>query len=375
MFWKKPPKVAEPAASPAIPRASTEPSVDDVLDATAGVLRALGRHAFTVDEEDGASIGATFDRWAEHVLVAAPPGGDVPTATSGIEPVAGTRQWRQLVRWVTEHRKREQRFVARSTQDAREAIWSLVDGVAKACADHGKADSSLRAQATRLKAAAATDSIAELKREATAFADSTVQYLEAQTHRLEDQTRELRARLATMHTQLDEARREGGTDPLTKLANRGVFDATIVQQATLSSILGAPLSLVLVDIDHFKSVNDRYGHPAGDAVLRELADCLVRAFPRRSDLVARYGGEEFAIVLPGTEAKHALPLVERMSASIASRALDLGGGRIIRVTASAGLASLEGGASVTDLVAAADRRLYAAKRAGRNRVVDTDLAL
>ncbi len=372
MFWKKSPPA--PAARPPEARTASPASsaaVDDALDATAGVLRALGKHSFTVDEEPSESIARAFDRWAEHVLVAAPPDGEIDAKD---RPSSSAREWRRLVRWVGEHRKKEQIFVERSAKDAREAIWALVDGVGKACAEHGKADGTLRAQASRLKEAASKESISDLKREATSFADNIVQYLEAQNRRLEQQTNDLRERLARMHTQLDEAKREGGTDPLTKLSNRGVFDAALAQQVMLSSVVGTPLCLVMVDIDHFKSVNDRYGHPAGDAVLRAFADCMVRAFPRRSDLVARYGGEEFAILLPSTTWAQARPLVERMNDAIASRELPLGATGTIRVTASAGLATLQPNETAADLVAAADRRLYAAKRAGRNRFVDVDTA-
>ena len=369
MFWRKTAKGPEPAKAVAEPPpASGEISVDDVLDTAADILRALGKHAFSVGEEDKEVIGESFHRCAEHVLIAAPLD---KRADDKAPPATSRREWRRVVRIVTDHRKKEQAFVERSTKEAREAIWALVDSVGKACVEHGKADDKLRQQAARLGKAATTESITDLKREATAFASSVVHFLEQQNERLAVETRALRERLANLETQLDEAKKEGGTDPLTKLANRRVFDASLAQQVALATVTGRPVCLVMVDIDRFKSINDRHGHPAGDQVLREVADCLVRAFPRRTDLVARYGGEELAVVLPDTSPQNARALADRMVGLIRSREIDVGAAKL-KVTVSVGVAAHAVGDTPQELVERADRRLYAAKEAGRDRVVDAD---
>ena len=367
MFWRKASKTPEsptPAQAP-----ENDASLDDALDATADMLRALGRHAFPVGEEDAGSITKAFERCAEHVLVVAPL--DASSRAEEAPPPSARRQWRRVVRFVADHRKKEQAYVERSTKEAREAIWALVDGLGRACVEHGRADQTLRSQAARLGQATAAESLSDIKREATAFAATVVAFLEQQNQRLDEQTRELRDRLARLETQLDEARQEGGTDALTRLANRRVFDATLAQQVALATVTGRPLSLVLFDIDHFKAVNDRHGHPAGDKVLREIADCAVRAFPRRTDLVARYGGEEFAVVLPDTACSSARMLAERMLAAVRSHVVDIGGPRI-SVTVSAGVAGYTFGDGAADLVGVADRRLYVAKETGRDRAVEND---
>jgi diguanylate cyclase (GGDEF)-like protein len=371
MFWRKAAKGPEPTKAVEEPLTSGEVSVDDVLDAAADILRALGKHAFTVGEEDKSLIAESFERCAEHVLIAAPL--DKRADDKSPPPQTSRREWRRVVRFVADHRKKEQTFVERSTKEAREAIWALVDSVGRACVEHGKADEKLRSQAARLGKAATTESITELKREATEFASSVVQFLEEQNQRLTVETRTLRERLANLETQLDEAKKEGGTDPLTKLANRRVFDATLAQQAALATVTTRPLSLVMIDIDRFKTINDKHGHPAGDLVLREIADCLVRAFPRRTDLVARYGGEELAVVLPDTSPQNARALAERMVTLIRSREIDVGSAKL-KVTVSVGLAVHAAGEAPTDLLERADRRLYAAKEAGRDRIVDCEPA-
>ncbi len=362
MFWRKTPSV-EPAPAPPPAAAASNEDLEEAIDGAGSILRALSKHAFAVDEETKESIAASFERFASHVLVLAPLEGQ--KTTDGKAP---RRHWPSVVRFVTDRRKREQAFVERTTKEAREAIQALVEGVGRACLEHGRVDAPLRAQATRLRDAAATDSISDLKREATEFASTVVEYLEAQNQRLSEQTRDLRERLSKLEVELDDARKEGGTDPLTKLANRRTFDTTIERQITYTTVLGRPLCLVMVDIDRFKSINDRHGHPVGDQVICAVSNCLAKAFPRRSDLVARYGGEEFACVLPETSLENARTLAERMTAAIRGLTIETASERF-KVTVSAGVTVLGSGEGVAELVARADQALYAAKEGGRDRVV------
>lgn len=168
---------------------------------------------------------------------------------------------------------------------------------------------------------------------------------------------------------LQVTRRMAEVDGLTGLCNRRHFQVLLAREIERALASGAPLSLVLADVDHFKQVNDRYGHPAGDAALQHVARILSRR-PRRSDVVARYGGEEFAVLLPGTAAKAAQALVEEMRGEIERAPAAIAPGTPpIAITASFGVATLpDHGARESDLVASADRALYRAKQAGRNRV-------
>ena len=127
--------------------------------------------------------------------------------------------------------------------------------------------------------------------------------------------------------------------------------------------------LAVVDIDHFKSVNDTHGHPAGDAVLRRVAQRLSTQV-RTVDRIARYGGEEFALVLVQTDRRAALEVASRIVATVAAHPVPIDGGLELPLTVSAGLAVLPADAKhVEQLISAADRALYAAKKGGRNRVV------
>jgi diguanylate cyclase (GGDEF)-like protein len=162
---------------------------------------------------------------------------------------------------------------------------------------------------------------------------------------------------------LAQVRALAAADGLTGVANRRSFDSAVQAEASRSVRSGRPLSLVLFDVDHFKRLNDSYGHQAGDEALKRVAEVL-RTTVRNVDLVARYGGEEFVVLMPDTELPAAVQVAERIRAAIAAQATEP------RMTASLGVATLPDSAiDPTSLIAAADEALYSAKQQGRNQVV------
>ena len=158
-------------------------------------------------------------------------------------------------------------------------------------------------------------------------------------------------------------------DGLTKIGNRRSFEERLASEAARHGRYDQPLSMILVDLDHFKRVNDTHGHPAGDEVLREMAALLGEGL-RSSDYPARYGGEEFAVILPHTSRDQAALLAERLRERVAERVFHVGASKAgLDLTVSAGVASLPPGGTAQDLVLMADQALYVAKNNGRNRVV------
>ncbi len=157
-------------------------------------------------------------------------------------------------------------------------------------------------------------------------------------------------------------------DQLTGLFNHREFYRLLGEELARSRRYGHPVSLLMLDIDYFKRVNDTYGHLAGDQVLRRLPD-LIRSQLRVNDLPCRYGGEEFGLILPETGQQQALEVAERIRGVVAQEPIDLADGGRLRVSVSLGIATFPTGAANEErLVAAADLALYEAKRTGRNRV-------
>jgi diguanylate cyclase (GGDEF)-like protein/PAS domain S-box-containing protein len=179
-------------------------------------------------------------------------------------------------------------------------------------------------------------------------------------------------RLIEASQELDRLARE---DHLTGAANRRTFDEILPKEIERARRSRLPLALVLLDVDHFKRINDTFGHPAGDDVLRAIAHALGSVVRRPGDLDARFGGEEFALILPNTHAEGAVLLANKARQAVQNLTFDLGADLAQTMTISAGVAMLqpEGYPDAQSLhlglIAAADRALYAAKAAGRNRVV------
>ncbi len=157
-------------------------------------------------------------------------------------------------------------------------------------------------------------------------------------------------------------------DPLTGCYNRREFNRLLSHHIASSRRYDRDLSIIMFDIDHFKQVNDTYGHPAGDAALKAISKAVLNAI-RKEDYLARYGGEEFVVVLPDTKTPKAMELAQRLRGVIENLDISIASEQTIRKTASFGIATLGENDDQESLVKAADAMLYQAKSSGRNRVI------
>jgi diguanylate cyclase len=227
-------------------------------------------------------------------------------------------------------------------------------------------DASLSSASEKLSTAASREQV-------RAVVDALVRT----TQEMRDTGKALEARLklskmeiSNLQQSLEAIRAESLTDPLTGLGNRKYFDRSIEMAVGTAHSRGEPLSLLMFDIDHFKSFNDSYGHLTGDQVLRLVGMSLKQAI-KGQDVTARYGGEEFAVILPNTALRQALTVADHIRRAVMSKELKKKStGEILgRVTISVGVSMLRPDEGTDCFIERADACLYAAKRGGRNRVI------
>jgi diguanylate cyclase (GGDEF)-like protein len=260
----------------------------------------------------------------------------------------------------------ETKYVEKTFDELRAIIWEFVNQLSDELGEEQKDDFEVRETLEDLKEAVESNSIVELKTQSRKFIDK---YLEKQVKKDKRRTsrmKSIRKNLNKVKQQLGEAQNAASTDHLTQAFNRKTFDEYAEQHWKFHQALQGPVSLIMVDIDHFKKINDTYGHDVGDFVLKELVGWLKGMFTRESDLVARLGGEEFAILLPDYTAQQAMVKAEELMAKVRREAY-VHNDQQIRFTVSIGISQLIEGEDVAAWVKRADLALYHSKNTGRNR--------
>ena len=349
------------------------------LETLAAVFRTMPHYPL-LDEPSAAALYGDYEGWALHLLTGTPPPGLVQAPTP-------QRQWGQAQLFFREHRVAEQVRVQHREREYSALAQDLLVALRDASAASGEMEGAFDTSLQRVQALLASNSVDQLRVEFAGIAAQLRSALASQRTTLERQVGELRERLqaaeqakveselrarelgstlAELRQALDDARQQMQIDPLTQLYNRGAFDAALCRYVEISQASGQPLALVLLDLDHFKAVNDRYGHPVGDAVLTAFADLLSRSFLRADDFVARCGGEEFAVLLFVTDTAQVARLVETLFERLRGLHLPMLEDGVL--TCSGGYALLGPGGDRDDLARRADQALYQAKRDGRDRL-------
>jgi diguanylate cyclase len=327
---------------------------DDVIDAVAAILHALRDNAVPDSE-----AARRLDAWARHILVLAPPPGSASAASPN-------RDWAGMRTQVVAQVRDDGVAVSGAICDLQDTVWLVIERLSQAVVGDIAADAEAAAQLERLRTAAG-GSAAELKATALETVERLSEIIGEKSTRQLELARELGTRVDTLKLELEDTRRVVDVDPLTRVGNRGVFNRELPRTMQVCTLLNDPACLVLVDIDHFKQINDLYGHTVGDSALEAIASALVRSFPRRADVVTRLGGDEFAVILGDATADDGHRLAERLLAAI--RELEVSAvPNTVKVSVSVGVAEAIRGESSDDWFARADGALYEAKAEGRDRV-------
>jgi diguanylate cyclase len=275
------------------------------------------------------------------------------------------------VRACEQFLRKSRQFYTTRQQDLRDLIGILRDTARHVAGDNSEFHAVMEAITGRFSGMSQIDDIRELKRQIADEASTLQSTIESKQKRDAEVMAALAERVDTLQKNLIDAEEQLSLDPLTQIANRGAFDRAIARTVKHPHRTKVPLSLAMLDIDHFKKINDTYGHPIGDRVILCVAQWITAAV-RHTDLVARYGGEEFVVILEDADLSAAEKRFTTVLKQIADRSFEFqadGETRALRFTMSCGVAQFATGESAQDLVQRADQALYDAKKSGRNRVV------
>jgi len=336
---------------------------EKALESLGRILRSLGRHSFDLEERSEEEIEKEFERWAMHVLV----GVAVCDEEAGNGESTIRRDWGELTKFVNQHRQQEKNYVNRNLQDVRNVLWEFTNTVGRAIVEDKESDQKVDNYLVQLRAATEKGSLSDVKEALLSVVQGMNAVIDERKKRQQQRIKQLGEKLRAVEKELGSARKEMVLDPLTRLYNRGALDLQLERTASVSFFSETPACVFMVDIDHFKQINDTHGHPAGDAVIQQLADRLVSTFPRKTDFVARYGGEEFCVLLPSANLELGQRLGDRLLEAVRGEPFyfqEIS----IPVTVSVGVAELMPGETVPTWLERADRALYRAKESGRDQL-------
>ncbi len=347
---------------------SEAPTVDveRCLDSLATALRTWGRLAFDTSERTAAEAKDVFEAWARHILLATPP----PEGSVG--PAKGqARDWVGLEDFVKASRKDESEYTVSTLEDLRQVVWIFVEAFGRSMTADQKSDNRVTVQLERLRDAAKGEDTAGLKSEAMRSASVIEGAISVRVARYQSHIEKLSGRLEEMASELVESRRRVAIDPLTGVYNRASFDEQMNIMVNLGRFVGDAAIVFMIDIDHFKWANDKFGHQVGDDLLRRVGRGLQQALRRQADFVARYGGDEFVAIVHGGTEQHLVEMGERILYAVRNVEVKAGG-ESVRVSASVGAARLRQDDDSASWLKRADDAMYQAKQAGRDRLVVSD---
>lgn len=272
----------------------------------------------------------------------------------------------RIRQFFSSYRVEEYAYLQKTMEEFKNIIWDFADQLGDDLQSEKTKESELKVHLSELREAVEANSIERLKSKSRAFIDTYVQYQTQKDERRSKRLGTMTKTLGTMKKQLAQAQKDLKVDHLSQAYNRRSFDEQLRRYQQLYSLSKGNITLAICDIDHFKKVNDTFGHDIGDHVIKECVRFLKETFSRENDFVARLGGEEFAVILPDFNIESASKKIEECLSRIRKEKL-VHEKFEIKFTISAGIAQLLEGESFDMWLKRADMALYQSKNSGRDR--------
>lgn len=335
------------------PKSSSE-IANDLTEDRATILFLIdtySKHLIEVDSRPTRKVRAIFDEFAKGFLK--------PSSTQTEKLLFRFRQF------FASYRIQEYTYLNKTFEDFKSIIWDFADQLNESIQAEQNRDAQVRSSLDNLREAVEANSIDELKEKSREFIDF---YIELQSHNENKRNRRLevvKKNLAHVKRKFDEAHETARRDHLTGAYNRKYYDERILAAFENFKHQQEPASLITLDIDYFKKINDVFGHDTGDQVLKTLATLLLKNFSGEQYTIARIGGEEFAIILPNTQIMEAVKKSEEILDSVRKETIIFHDVQV-RYTISIGVAQLAIGESAEAWTKRADNALYKSKDSGRD---------
>ncbi|NCC53137.1 MAG: GGDEF domain-containing protein [Spartobacteria bacterium] len=364
--------VAGPHAEPSPRKSKRAPQIpaEVLLDTLGQIVRAYGRNAFDITEVSSQAFQDECEQWVRHVLVGSPSplsqSGENDTEPPQALPLA-QRNWTGFQRFVVNHRRQEKQYVDSSISGLKSIVIDSLSSLRHITSGNDDSDKDVKKQLAQLRQVANGNSLDEIRRQAIRTVDMVSEAVENRQELQQKQIEYIGARIHSVRKELFDLQCKLDEDALTHVFDRGAYDETLDKFANVSSFLHEPLTLLLVDIDNLKDINERFGRPAGDEILQGVAQELIRCFPRKNDFIGRYEGDQFAVLLPDTNTATASNLAHRVLHAVRNRAFSFNN-ETVNITCTIGTAVLENPEPSKGFHARAEQALVRAKTNGRDQV-------
>lgn len=333
-------------------RAPNAPTLTEDRATLLYILDIYNKHLFEIQNHSVRKVRAKLDTFAKELVQS--------------DPETSEKALFRLRQFISSYRIDEYTYVQNTFDDFKRIIWDFADHLSEEAQVEDATQGDINQSLEQLREAVESNSIEELRTRSRDFINFYLKHQNANNERRSKRMESIKKNLTTVKKQLMEANQTMRKDHLTGAHNRRCYDEQIRRYLQLHEIDKDPMTLIVLDIDFFKKINDAYGHDIGDFILKECVRLLQESFSREEDFIARLGGEEFSVILPGCDINAAVKMAEEAMNRIRKEVF-VQDKLEIRFTVSMGIAEITPGEGSESWYKRADEALYESKQTGRNK--------